>query len=97
VGKYTPRYSQIDAAFRETRYYPEKENEGFRRKKDLNMRTMYICPHTIRVIEDWAGKKISPSRGQSMLVQPTTEVIKEEDDEGTNPSKKRQNQTPGAD
>ena len=21
---------------------------------------MHICPHTIRVIEDWAGKKISP-------------------------------------
>jgi hypothetical protein len=21
---------------------------------------MNICPHTIRVIEDWAGKKVSP-------------------------------------
>ena len=24
---------------------------------------MHICPHTIRVIEDWAGKKINPKNG----------------------------------
>jgi hypothetical protein len=67
VGKYTPRYNQIDAAFRKTEYLPEKENEGFLRKREMNLKTMHICPHTIRVIEDWAGKKISP-RGQSVMV-----------------------------
>jgi hypothetical protein len=25
---------------------------------------MHICPHTIRVIEDWAGKKVSPAKSQ---------------------------------
>ena len=69
VGKYTPRYSQIDPSKKETRYIPEKENEGFLRKRDLAMKTMHICPHTIRVIEDWAGKKVSP-RGQSMMEKP---------------------------
>ena len=25
---------------------------------------MCICPHTIRCIEDWAGKKMSPAKTQ---------------------------------
>ena len=29
VGKYTPRYTQVDAKFRNTMYLPEEENEGF--------------------------------------------------------------------
>ena len=28
---------------------------------------MHICPHTIRVIEDWAGRKISPKHGRSFF------------------------------
>jgi hypothetical protein len=39
---------------------------------------MTICPHTIRVIEDWAGKKNSPQRGQSVMVKAKTEVIKDD-------------------
>lgn len=50
---------------------------------------MHICPHTIRVIEDWAGKKISP-RGQSVMVKATTEIIKEEDEQVPS-GKKRKN------
>jgi hypothetical protein len=95
VGKYTPRYTQVDAAFRDTRYFPEKENEGFRRKKDLNMKTMHICPHTIRVIEDWAGKKISPTRGGSVMVSPT-EGLKAENEQQQVSSKKH-GQAPAAD
>jgi len=74
VGKYTPRYSQIDPSRKEnySRYFPEKENEGFLRKRDMAMKTMHICPHTIRVIEDWAGKKVSP-RGHSMMDKPNKE------------------------
>jgi hypothetical protein len=79
VGKYTPRYTQVDASFRKTEYLPEKENEGFLKKKEINFRTMHICPHTIRVIEDWAGKKTSP-RGQSVKVK-TVEIVKDEDEE----------------
>lgn len=25
---------------------------------------MSICPHAVRVIEDWAGKKVSPAKTQ---------------------------------
>lgn len=32
---------------------------GFNRKMNLNLKAMYIDPHTIRVLEDWAGKKVS--------------------------------------
>ena len=28
---------------------------------------MYIDPHTIRVLEDWAGQKISPKQGRSFF------------------------------
>jgi len=38
----------------------------------MAMKTMHICPHTIRVIEDWAGKKVSP-RGHSMMDKPNKE------------------------
>lgn len=97
VGKYTPRYTQVDASFRETKYLAEKENEGFAKKRELNLKTMHICPHTIRVIEDWAGKKISP-RGQSVMLKATTEIVGEEGEEVPF-SKKRHNTnlTPFAD
>jgi hypothetical protein len=80
VGKYTPRYTQVDASFRKTEYLPEKENEGFLKKKELNMRTMHICPHTIRIIEDWAGKKVSP-RNHSVIHKNSNELTKDDDDE----------------
>ena len=68
VGKYTPRYSQIDKAFRKTIYLKERENEGVLRKRELNMASQFICPHTIRVIEDWAGKKTTTTDHSSKMI-----------------------------
>jgi hypothetical protein len=65
------------------------------KKKELNLKTMTICPHIIRDIEDWAGKKISP-RGKSVMEKKQTEIIKEEDDEVPF-GKKRTNIAPYAD
>jgi hypothetical protein len=58
VGKYTPRYSQIDAKDKFPKYIPEPENYGILKKRELNIKSMSICPHAIRTIEDWASKKI---------------------------------------
>ena len=58
------------------------------------MKTMSICPHTIRCIEDWAGKKVSP-RGQSVMAKKSApEIIKEEDEDAVANSKKKANATP---
>lgn len=61
-------------------------------KKQLNMKTMHICPHTIRIIEDWAGKKVSP-RGQSVILTKNTEILKDEDDEVPFSKKRTANNT----
>jgi hypothetical protein len=97
VGKYTPRYSQVDASFRKTEYQPICENEGYKRKKGIKMKTMSICPHTIRCIEDWAGKKVSPRVQSVMQKKSVPEIVKEEDEEGVPITKKRPNATPAAD
>ena len=57
------------------------------------MKMMSICPHTIRVIEDWAGKKTSP-RNQTVMNKTTVEV-KEEDEDGVPLAKKSKNVTSG--
>ena len=60
-GKYNPRYMQIDRDDTGVKYKQEPPNYGFERKKQLNLGSMSICPHAIRVIEDWASKKAATS------------------------------------
>lgn len=65
-GKYTPRFSQVENTLaKNVHYIPEPENLGFLRKQELNFSKMTICPHTIRVIEDWAGKKVLHNTAKS--------------------------------
>jgi hypothetical protein len=64
---------------------------------------MFICPHTIRCIEDWAGKKVSPAKSQLMNggnftakaegVRPDGEVA---DEDATKSPKREATQTPQA-
>lgn len=62
VGKYTPRFTQVENTLaKNVSYVPEPDNLGFLRKQELNHSKMTICPHTIRVIEDWAGRKVQNS------------------------------------
>ena len=59
VGKYIPRYSQVDVKEKFPRYIPKPDNLGIIRKRELNLSKMDICPHAIRTIEDWASRKIT--------------------------------------
>ena len=60
---------------------------------------MHICPHTIRVIEDWAGKKVSPknstfledskSRRNQSHMQQDSKDLNNEDGTGEESSPKK--------
>ena len=58
VGKYTPRYNQVDGRDKFPKYFIPPDNMGIIRKKELNIDSMSICPHAIRTIEDWASRKM---------------------------------------
>jgi len=61
--KYRARFSQVENPLsRNVTYIPTPENFGFIRKQQLNLSNMTICPHTIRVIEDWAGAKVKTTK-----------------------------------
>ena len=65
--KYSPKFHMIEANnYCTPNYKPDPLNAGSIKKREVNVSHMRICPHAIRVLEDWSSFKIKDIR-QSQL------------------------------
>lgn len=58
LGKYEPQWHLVEPNnFKMPNYRPTPTNEGFMKKRSLNLTQMKICPHAIRVLEKSAQNR----------------------------------------